>query len=373
MPPLLAALALLLAFLAASVPARVGAQTLTADPPPLMPIPVAPAPVSPERETLVVGIAEMPPYAIAMEDGAWSGAAVDLWRMTAEELGLDYELVAAQGRALAQGVADGSFDLALPLVASAEAERAVDLTVAIEAAPVGVARMRTNGILEVVRNLLGVQFLIIVATLSVLLLVVGAIIWVIERRRNETQFSPGIVRGLGDGFWWAGVTLTTIGYGDKAPVTLAGRAVAMIWMLVGLVVSAALTASLVTLAGVGDGTQRIVLPEDLRGERVGVVPGSAVAGLLDDAGIAHEPVDTVEAGLEAVRSGRLDAFAGPAPTLSAAVSGRLVVEETRIRPLHVTVAAPEGSSLVETLDRAFLDRLAGPGWLELRRRYGAGE
>ncbi|MGJ3264334.1 MAG: substrate-binding periplasmic protein [Salinarimonas sp.] len=353
-------LLLTIVLLAALVPAR--AQQ-----------PPSQQPIEPIRPVLVVGVTEMPPWAIRLEGDAWSGIAVDLWRITAEELGLRYRLVPVEGRGLAQGVAEGSLDLALPLIADAQAERMLDFTVAIEAAPVGVARLRSGGIVDVIRNLFGIQFLVVVATLSVLLLIVGAVVWVIERRRNADQFSPGVVRGLGDGFWWAGVTLTTIGYGDKAPVTLLGRSVAMLWMLVGLVVSAALTASLVTLAGLGDGTQRLVVPDDLRGRNVGAQPGTAVASILDAAGLRVQPFTSVEDGLDAVRAGRIDAFAGAAPTLSGAVTGRLVVEETRVRPLRIAVAAPDGSALVETLDRALLDRLATPGWAELRRRYEPGE
>ena len=64
------------------------------------------------------------------------------------------------------------------------------------------------------------------------------------------------------------MTLTTIGYGDKSPKTLLGRVVAMLWMLTGLAVSAALTAAVVTLAQPGDsGT----LPERSAGETVSVL------------------------------------------------------------------------------------------------------
>jgi len=51
------------------------------------------------------------------------------------------------------------------------------------------------------------------------------------------SFEEGInpnVHSLFDSFWWAMVTVTTIGYGDIYPVTTAGRIVAMILMLVGI-------------------------------------------------------------------------------------------------------------------------------------------
>ncbi len=38
----------------------------------------------------------------------------------------------------------------------------------------------------------------------------------------------------GDAFWWAIVTMTTVGYGDLAPVTPFGRVVASLLMLTGI-------------------------------------------------------------------------------------------------------------------------------------------
>lgn len=42
------------------------------------------------------------------------------------------------------------------------------------------------------------------------------------------------IHGAGDAFWWSIVTLTTVGYGDLYPVTLEGRAVAVVLMLAGV-------------------------------------------------------------------------------------------------------------------------------------------
>lgn len=43
--------------------------------------------------------------------------------------------------------------------------------------------------------------------------------------------------------WWALVTVTTVGYGDKFPVTSGGRGVAVVLMLLGIGLIGILTAS----------------------------------------------------------------------------------------------------------------------------------
>jgi len=50
------------------------------------------------------------------------------------------------------------------------------------------------------------------------------------------------VRNLGDGIWWALVTITTVGYGDITPLTTIGRVVASSLMFLGLGLIATITA-----------------------------------------------------------------------------------------------------------------------------------
>lgn len=51
------------------------------------------------------------------------------------------------------------------------------------------------------------------------------------------------IRGLDDALWWAATTVTTVGYGDRYPVTGLGRLVAVALMLVGISLLGLVTAS----------------------------------------------------------------------------------------------------------------------------------
>jgi voltage-gated potassium channel len=66
--------------------------------------------------------------------------------------------------------------------------------------------------------------------LSFAALLVVADLWIVlvERDRNPS------FQNYGDGLWWALVTVTTIGYGDKVPVTAAGRVVGSAVILIGI-------------------------------------------------------------------------------------------------------------------------------------------
>jgi len=76
-------------------------------------------------------------------------------------------------------------------------------------------------------------------------LVVGAhLIWILERGRGDSpQFAMDYPTGIGDALWYVLVTIATVGYGDKAPVSLAGRVVGGLLILSGVVLVSLFTAT----------------------------------------------------------------------------------------------------------------------------------
>jgi voltage-gated potassium channel len=66
-----------------------------------------------------------------------------------------------------------------------------------------------------------------------LVLIAAAAMHLVEHDAQPDKFGT-----IPDSMWWAVVTLTTVGYGDVAPITLAGRLVASITMFMGLMMIA---------------------------------------------------------------------------------------------------------------------------------------
>lgn len=60
---------------------------------------------------------------------------------------------------------------------------------------------------------------------------------------DAEQDAPGAnITTFGDALWWSATTVTTVGYGDRFPVTTTGRLVAVALMLVGIACIGAITA-----------------------------------------------------------------------------------------------------------------------------------
>ncbi|KAJ7336664.1 hypothetical protein OS493_011885 [Desmophyllum pertusum] len=72
----------------------------------------------------------------------------------------------------------------------------------------------------------------------------GICIWMLEPSTNANEFGRPFYRGAFDGFWWAFVTMSTVGYGDKTPKSISGRLFAVVWIMIGITVCSILTATL---------------------------------------------------------------------------------------------------------------------------------
>lgn len=104
--------------------------------------------------------------------------------------------------------------------------------------------LRLLTLLNVLQRTAGAAFrgsvVVYVAGASVLLVFVAALaVLDVERSAPDANLT-----GFGDALWWAFVTMTTVGYGDYAPVTGTGRLIAAVLMLSGIALLGVVTATL---------------------------------------------------------------------------------------------------------------------------------
>ncbi len=340
---------------------------------PPQPTPSVPPPASPR---LKVGTMQVPPFSYKDAQGEWVGISIDLWRDVALEMGYDYVLEEFDGNALVQAVKEGRIDAvvtALPI--TPDLERHLDFTHPYYRTGLGIAapnRPVGNIFLHVVEELLSAQFLIYVGLMGFLLMISGLVVWWIERRINPDQFGRG-PKGIVDGMWWSAVTMTTVGYGDAAPKSVAGRLLGMAWMFASVILVSVFTASVTTTLTVGRIGSKISGPADLPTVAVGCVSHGTAEGYLRHIHAKPRQYADIHAALAALAAGELDAVVDTRPfllhTVREGFANKTAVLDIQFDPMLYGFAFPLGSPLRKEanvilvrllMDRDYWKKLTGP-------------
>jgi len=326
-------------------------------------------------ESLTVATRHVPPFAIAQPDGRWSGVTIVLWREVARELGVETRFVETDLKTMLDGVATGELDAAVAAVTiTGEREGVMDFSHPFLSSGLGIAvnRQSDEGWFAVMQRVFSGRFLKVTAGLLGLLLLIGLLIWVFERRHNA-QFDHRPARGIGAGLWWAAVTMTTVGYGDKAPSTAGGRAVAILWMFASVIIISSFTAAIASALTVGQLGGTVQGEDDLGRARIATLAGSTSVDYLQRNHHRFRSVDNIDEALQLLAQGSIDAVVYDAPILRYRVlqdyDDRLAVLPGSFDRQDYGIALPAGSPLREDINRAMLDFLQTEAWEEIVFEY----
>jgi polar amino acid transport system substrate-binding protein len=334
-----------------------------------------PGPPAEARE-LVVGTKLAPPFAIKADDGTWRGIGIDLWRRIASQTHLRYRFQETTLKGLTDGVAEGSLDAAVAaLTVTVPRLRLVDFTQPFYSTGLGIAVASNAGITwwPIVGNVFSLGFLRAIAVLFAVSLAVGVVLWLVERRHNE-HFGAHR-RGLGSSVWWSAVAMTQGGSaaGEKVPVTLPGRLLAIIWMVASVIVIASFTAALRSQLTLKQLRGTVHGEADLRYVRVAAIAGTERTEYLDRERISYQAFADAEAGLSALQKGQVDALVYDRPLLLWLVNGRffssLQVLDATFDLQVYAIALPQGSELRMPINLALLDAIRSDWWQETLFAY----
>ncbi len=319
---------------------------------------------------LRVAVAGSPPFVLRGAAGAPDGLSIEVWQRAAERLHLAYRFLPAVhvDQALGQ-VEHGAADVLVgPVSILAERATRVAFTQPYYYSSLAIAAPAGGGLLERTRAFLNRAFVTAAAVFGAILLVVGTLVWLAERRKNPAQFPREPARGIGHGIWTALVTMTTVGYGDHVPITLRGRIVMGAWMLVSMVAASSITAFLATALTVSQiDRARFSSADQLRGRRVSVVRGTVSQRFARAQHARPVPAKDLDAAIALVRKGKAEALVFDEPILRYALEQRpdvdLEISAATYWPQAYGFALPRGAALRDALSVELL-RLQESGELD---------
>lgn len=326
---------------------------------------------------LQVGVISASPLYMKTPDGRWEGFSAELWRAVAQQLNAPFEFREFSSlENLIDAIEKREIDVFPSLPVGERFESIMDFSQSYLKSGLSIA-VPAKGTeyrwLRVFESIFSEHTLKAIGLLVLLSAAAGILVWLFERRKNDDMFGDGTVRGIGHGVWWAIVTMTTVGYGDKAPKTAGGRIVALLWMIFSIIFMASFTANITTSLTINELKGKVHGLNDLYNARVGSISQSEGFDFLTKQGIAVIPFEGVLEGLEAVASRKIDAFVLNEQVLKYQAKkdfpGRVQVLPGIYDEYFVSVALQQNSSLRKPINKALLKLMKTKNWIELRNRY----
>lgn len=271
------------------------------------------------QDTLVVGYELSSPPFVFIQNEQLHGPSVWLWQQIAEEQNLQYEWVHLPLDSLLVSIERGQVDISgSPLTITSERLETFDFSPPYYIAHSAILIKDvapTQRLLEFLASFLSLNFFRALGALAVVIFIFGMLEWFFERKANDNQFGKGL-DGLAAGFWWSAVTMTTVGYGDKAPKTAGGRIVAFVWMFTAIIIISGFTASIassLTVNRIGAEKHHI---QDFKEKRLGTIHDSATDRWLRDNFYTNKHTySKMPELITALETGKIDAIAYDRPIL----------------------------------------------------------
>jgi ABC-type amino acid transport substrate-binding protein len=328
------------------------------------------------QKKLRVGYTLETPFVV--KDGSdVDGLSIRLWQHVATDLDLNYEYrTYTDIDSLKNAVKTGDIDVAInPIIVSAMdySEMEFSQPVLISNLAIAVRKEETSLLRELVSKIFTWEFLTGLVAMGFIILLFGFLAWLFERKSNSKQF-PNTPRGLWDSFWWSAVTMTTVGYGDKAPKTIGGRLIAVAWMFTAVIIVASYTATISSSLTLDKLSLDITSLEDLRSARILADGKSQVKAYLRRHGVNSLEADDPQKALDLVVQKEADAFVADEVLLrylfdKGQYSKDLVIAPGKFMKQYYAFAMVSGSEFEKPINMALMKTLGSKEWMLETAQY----
>ncbi|WP_299535715.1 transporter substrate-binding domain-containing protein [Ulvibacterium sp.] len=334
------------------------------------------------RDTLLVGIYQDPPF-VVRESGGYTGVSIDLWEHIASEMDMAYKYVEfSDAIGIIRSLDYNELDVSInPLSNSPSRIERFQVSQPFYISSVGIATtVSSQSQFRIfINNFFSRDFLNIILLLFAILLTFGTILWFAERRTNKYQFRPGI-RGLFDGLWWAAVTMTTVGYGDKAPKTHLGKTIAIIWMFTAIIIISGFTATIASTLTVNTLEADINGLEDLQGaKKIGVVGASDAEFFAQQQDLQPSQVyRTPSQALRALSRKEIEVLVSDKTTIEYLIKTNNMGNHVRLLPLtfqkqYRSFIMPKTQPFFNEVNKQLIIQIQSVSWNESLKKYGLEE
>jgi len=265
---------------------------------------------------LRAGMHDDPPFVIKNGD-QWSGISVELLRSIATEMGATLQISDIPREKIVTGSLP-DVDVVATLNVSEKMDARYDLSHAFYSTGLAIAvpQPKKESLFQLVARVFSGGFVLILAGVAVLLVLVGVLMWWLEKRPVDPL--PKEKAALSKALFWAFEPV--IGYKASQHTTRAGRVLGTVWGLFGVVMVSGLTANLAAQLTARRLEASVRGPGDLARVRVAVIEHTAGRKFCDRRGIARIELPSLADALDALDQGKVDAVVDDAPNISYALA-----------------------------------------------------
>ena len=361
------------ALLAAVFALLTSAVSLRAQEPPTTP---------PSGKPLTVVTRKVTPFVIE-KNGRLTGYSIELWERVVREARLPFD--PDKGYKVVENVAQmldelraGRADAGVAAVSiTSEREKTIDFSYPFKESGLQILTKEEPGgsFRKTVAKVFKGDILWLLIGLFVVLLINSHIIWFLERKKNAESFPEGYVAGIWEAVWWSICTIITGGCENKAPLGVAGRLTAIVWMLAGAGLFTYITATITSAMTVETLNSDISSISDLKTRKmaVGTLAGSTAQTFLERQGLNVMTFADVEAAGAALADGKVKAVVYDAPMLLYYAKNnpdkQLGVVGELFEKQSYGIGVPHGSPYRKEITRAILALREQGFFDELENKY----